>query len=338
MRVNVKTMTSTVNAWLRHAAYTFFALVLLPVAALAQDPSTGSGQAYPLRPVTLMCWSEAGSPVDLFARVMAKLLTKELGQNVIVENRTGADGIIMINQLLKAPADGYLIAANTLTLASLFGEPNANFKPDDLQMITRSQIDPYGLIVPTSIPFKSIDEFVRYARLHPNKFNVAGPFQMGSHRVAWEAFAEVAKIKTNWIAYKGGGPALLAVAGGHVDAAATNPGNVKPFIVSGKVRVLAVSSEKRLADFPDVPTYKERGWNVVRYQWRGIMGKAGLPKPVLDRLVAAIQKSQQTAEWRAYLEQVTQLDGFVGPDGFRTLLLKDIQELESVKKKLGIER
>jgi tripartite-type tricarboxylate transporter receptor subunit TctC len=305
-------------------------MLALPSLAVAQD--------YPTRTITLLCWSEAGSPVDLFARMMGKLLTKELGQNVIVENRTGADGIIMVNQLIKAPADGYLIAANTLTLASLFGEPNANFKPDDLQMITRSQIDPYGLIVPTSIPFKTIDDFVKYARQNPGKFNVGGPFQMGSHRVAWEVFAEVAKMKVNWIAYKGGGPALLAVAGGHVDAAATNPGNVKPFITSGKVRVLAVSSEKRLADFPDVPTYKERGWNVVRYQWRGIMGKAGLPKPVLDRLVAAIQKSQQTPEWKAYLDQVTQLDGFMGPDDFRAQLLRDIQELESVKKKLGIER
>ena len=314
----------------RAAACALLALAVLPFSAAAQE--------YPVRPVTLLCWSEPGSPVDLFARAMSKLLTKEFGQNVIVENRTGADGIIMVNQLLKAPADGYTIATNTLTLASLFGEPNANFKPDDLQMITRSQIDPYGLIVPASIPFKTIDDFVKYARLHPQQFNVAGPFQMGSHRVAWEVFAEVAKIKVNWIAYKGGGPALLAVAGGHVDAAATNPGNAKPFIASGKVRVLAVSSDRRLADFPDVPTYKERGWNVVRYQWRGIMGRAGLPRPVLDRLVAAVQKAQQTAEWKAYLEQVTQLDGFMGPEGFRALLAKDIQELESVKKKLGIER
>ncbi len=304
-------------------------LLTLPAVALAQD--------YPARTITLLCWSEAGSPVDLFARVMAKLLTKELGQNVIVENRTGADGIIMVNQLLKAPADGYTIASNTLTLASLFGEPNANFKPDDLQMITRSQIDPYGLIVPASIPFRTIDDFVKYARQNPGKFNVGGPFQIGAHRVAWEVFAEVAGIKVNWVAYKGGGPALLAVAGGHVDAAATNPGNVKPFIVSGKVRVLAVSSDRRLADFPDVPTYKERGWNVVRYQWRGIMGRTGLPRPILDKLVAAIQKAQQAPEWKTYLEQATQLDGFMGPDEFKGQLLKDMQELNAVKKKLGIE-
>src|SRR3954463_13810334 len=108
--------------------FTRGAVVALLMTALIP---LASAQDYPTRPVTMMCWSEPGSPVDLFARMMAKLLTKELGQNVIVENRTGADGIIMVNQLIKAPADGYLIAANTLTLASLFSEPNANFKPDD---------------------------------------------------------------------------------------------------------------------------------------------------------------------------------------------------------------
>ena len=293
-------------------------------------------QQYPSRPVTLLCWSEPGSPVDVFSRVLAKLLSAELGQNVLVENRTGADGIIMVNAMLKAPADGHTIAANTLTLATLFSEPAAGFKPDDLQLLARSQIDPFGLLVPASIPFKTIDEFVKYARANPGKVNVGGPFQMSAHRVAWELFAETAKIRTSWIPYKGGGPVLTAVAGGHVDAAATNPGNAKHLIAAGKIRVLAVSSDRRLEDFPDVPTYKERGWDIVRYQWRGVMGRSGMPRPVVDRLVSAIQKAQQTPEWRAYLKQVSQLDGFQGPDAFRAQLLQDVREMETVKKKLGI--
>lgn len=308
------------------------------LCALAAVLMMGSVQAqqYPARPVTILCWSAAGSPVDLYARIMAKLLSAELGQNVVVENRTGGSGIIMVNTLIRAPADGYTIAANTITLATLFSEPTAGFKPEDLQMISRSQVDPYGLIVHTSTPFKTIDDLVAYARKKPEYVNISGPFAMSGHRVAWEVFAEVAKIKTTWVPYPGGGPALNAVAGGHVDAAATNPGNVKPLMAAGKVRVLAVSSDKRLEDFPDVPTYKERGWNVVRYQWRGIMAKAGTPKPVIDRLASAIQKAQQTPEWKAYLKQVTQLDGFQGPDAFRAQLLQDMKEMEAVKKKLGL--
>lgn len=309
--------------------------IAIGITALAAAAGAAA-QTWPVRPVTILCWSAAGSPVDIYARTMARLLTAELGQNVIVENRTGGSGIIMVNNLVRNNADGYTIAANTLTLATLFSEPTAQFKSDDLQMIARSQIDPYGLIVHTSTPFKTIDQLVAFARKKPEYINVGGPFAMSSHRVAWEVFSEAAKIKTTWVPYPGGGPALTAVAGGHIDAAATNPGNVKPMIDAGKVRVLAVSSDKRLSDFPDVPTYKERGWNVVRYQWRGMMAKAGTPKPVVDRLAAAMQKAQQTQEWKIYLHRVTQLDGYQGPDEFRAQLAQDTRETETVKKKLGL--
>ena len=293
-------------------------------------------QQYPSRPITLLCWSAAGSPVDLYARMLAKLLAPELGQNVIVENRPGGSGAIVVNLMLKAPADGYTIAANTTTLAALFSEPQTSFKPEDLQMIARSQVDPYGLLAHTSTPFRTLDEFVAITRKKPGFVNIGGPFIMSGHRVAWELFADMAKLKLTWVPYQGGGPVVTAVAGGHVDVAATNPGNAKPFIAAGKVRILAVSSDRRIEDFPDVPTYKERGWDVVRYQWRGMMAKAGTPKPVIDRLSAAIQKAQQSAEWKTYLRNVVQLDGFQGPDAFRAQLLQDKQEIETLKKRLGI--
>jgi putative tricarboxylic transport membrane protein len=308
--------------------------ILFVAAALAA--STAGAQPYPAKPVTLLCWSAPGSPVDLYARIMAKLLAAELGQNVVVDNRTGGSGIVMVNTLLRAAPDGYTIAANTITLSTMFGEPNVTFRPDDLQLIARSQVDPYGIVAHVSTPFRTIEELFAYARKKPGFINVGGPFVMSGHRVAWEVLQEAAKVKTTWVPYQGGGPALTAVAGGHVDVTATNPGNVKPFIASGKVRVLAVSSAQRLEDFPDVPTYKERGWDVVRYQWRGIMAKAGTPRVVVDRLAAAIQKAQQTAEWRNYLRQVTQLDGFQGPEAFRAQLLQDMKEMEAVKKKLGL--
>ena len=309
-------------------------LMLFAVAALAA--CAAGAQTYPAKPITILCWSAAGSPVDIYARTMAKLLTAELGQNVVVDNRTGGSGIVMVNLLLRAPADGYTIAANTITLAALFGEANVTFKPDDLQLVARSQVDPYGLIVHASTPFKTIDELVSFARKKPGFLNIGGPFAMSGHRVAWELLADKARFKATWVPYQGGGPALTAVAGGHVDAAATNPGNVKPLLAAGKVRILAVSSERRIEDFPDVPTYKERGWDLVRYQWRGVMAKAGTPRPVVDRLAAAMQRAQQTEAWKGYLRLVTQLDGYQGPEAFRAQLLQDMQEMETVKKKLGL--
>ncbi|OGA22050.1 MAG: hypothetical protein A3I02_07790 [Betaproteobacteria bacterium RIFCSPLOWO2_02_FULL_67_26] len=310
--------------------------VFLAAFILVLASSPAGAQTYPARPITILCWSAAGSPGDLYARMMAKLLAAELGQNVGVDNRAGGSGIVMVNTLLRAAPDGYTIAAGTNALAALFGGTGVVFKPEDLQMVARSQVDPYGLIVHASTPFRTIDDFIGYARRKPGAVNVGGPFAMSGHRVAWELFSDIARFKTTWVPYQGGGPALTAVAGGHVDAAATHPGSFRPFLAAGKVRVLAVSSDRRIEDFPDVPTYRERGWNLVRYQWRGIMAKAGTPRPVVERLAAAVQKAQQAAEWKSYLRQVTQLDGFLGPDAFRIQLVQDMQEMEAVRNKLGL--
>ena len=142
----------------------FVVAVLAATAAGAQSTSTGSGQAFPAKSVTLLCWAAPGSPVDLYARMMAKLLASELGQNVVVDNRAGGSGIVMVNTLLRAAPDGYTIAANTITLSTMFGEPNVTFKPDDLQLIARSQVDPYGIVAHVSTPFRTIEDFVAYAR------------------------------------------------------------------------------------------------------------------------------------------------------------------------------
>src|SRR5262245_66495295 len=102
---------------------------LLAMALTCLAPALAGAQQYPARTVTLLCWSAAGSPVDIYARVMAKLLAAELGQNVIVENRTGGSGIVMVNALIRAPADGYTIAVNTITLYTMFGAPSVTFVP-----------------------------------------------------------------------------------------------------------------------------------------------------------------------------------------------------------------
>jgi tripartite-type tricarboxylate transporter receptor subunit TctC len=306
------------------------------IAAGSIAPAAIAQQPWPSRPITLLCWSAPGSPVDVYSRIMAKLLGAELGQSFVVENRVGASGLIMMNTLVKAPPNGYTIAAATTTLATLFGEPAATFRPEDLMPIARSQLDPYVLVVHSSTPFRNIDEFVAFARRKPEFLSVGGPFAMSSHRVAWELFCERAKIRTTWIPYPGGGPALTAIAGGQVEAVATNPGNVKAFVAAGKVRVLAVSAQQRLEDLPDVPTYRERGWDVVRFQWRGLIARAGTPAPIVERLAAAVQRVQQGPEWRAYLRQESQLDGFQGPEQFRTQIAQDRQEIDALKKRLGL--
>lgn len=295
------------------------------------------GQAsYPSKPVVIQVFTSAGSPVDLYARVLARLMAPDLGQNVIVDNRPGGSGIPMINAMVRAPADGYVIAATTVTLATLFGEKNANFKPQDLQMVARSQIDPFAIVVHASTPFKSIRQFVAMAKQKPGYINLGGPLTMSSHRVAFELFSEATGIKAEWVAYKGGGQVLTAIAGGEIDAAHTNPGNAKPFVESGRIRLLAVSSEQRLAEFPAIPTYRESGIELVRYNWRGIVTKSGMPKAVMDKLSMAIEKAHKSEEWKKYLLDTAQIDGYLGPAPANALLMKEIEDAQRIKTRLGL--
>lgn len=304
--------------------------------SMAVNHSAHAQSSYPTKPIVIQVFTSPGSPVDFYARIMAKLIAPDLGQNVIVENRPGGSGIPMINAMAKAPADGHLLAATTVTLATLFGEPNVNFQPQDLQMVVRSQIDPFAIVVHTSTPFTNLRQLVDFAKKKPDYINLGGPLTMSSHRVAFEMFASIAGFKATWIPYQGGGQVLTAIAGGQVDAAHTNPGNAKPFVSSGRLRILAVSSEKRLEDLPAVPTYRESGWNFARYNWRGLVARSGIPKPVMDKLGAAIEKAHKSPEWKKYLTDTQQIDGYLGAESANKLLAQEIVDAQRVKKQLGI--
>ncbi|MCE2945621.1 MAG: tripartite tricarboxylate transporter substrate binding protein [bacterium] len=285
----------------------------------------------------IQVFTSPGSPVDIYARIVARLMAPDLGQAVVVENRPGGSGIPMINAMVRAPADGHLIAATTVTLATLFGEKEVAFKPADLQMIARSQIDPFAIVVHTSTPFRNVRQLVEFARKKPGYVNLGGPLAMSSHRVAFEMFAETAGFKATWIPYQGGGQVLTAISGGQVDAAHTNPGNAKPLIDAKRIRMLAVSSEKRLSDFPDIATYRESGWDFVRYNWRGLVARSGMPAATLDRLSGAIEKVHKSAEWKKYLIETAQIDGYLGPEAANKLLALEIADAQRVKARLGID-
>lgn len=318
---------------MRSAAFVSLLLSVAPAGI-----GTASAQStYPSRPVLIQVFTSPGSPVDIYARIVARLMAPDLGQAVVVENRPGGSGIPMINAMVRAPADGHLIAATTVTLATLFGEKEVAFKPADLQMIARSQIDPFAIVVHTSTPFRNVRQLVEFARKKPGYVNLGGPLAMSSHRVAFEMFAETAGFKATWIPYQGGGQVLTAISGGQIDAAHTNPGNAKPLIDAKRIRMLAVSSEKRLSDFPDIATYRESGWDFVRYNWRGLVARSGMPAATLDRLSGAIEKVHKSAEWKKYLIETAQIDGYLGPEAANKLLALEIADAQRVKARLGID-
>ncbi len=302
-------------------------MMLAPLPAVA---------AYPNKPIKVLCWSKPGSSVDLYSRTLAELAGKILGQPLVVETKTGGGGVVASNALMAKPADGYTLLAVTRTLTTKFGEPGVQFKPDDFQPIVRSILDPVVIMVPGDSQFKTIQDFIKYGKANPGKLKITGAFALGLHRVAWEGFAKKTGIQAVWVPYQGSAPAAAAVAGGHVSAGAMNPGVVRAQVTAGKIRILATASDKRLADYPNVPTLKEAGIDYTAYQWRGVMAKKGTPKAVVDKLAKVFQQAQQTPEWKDFLKKMSWQDGYEGPQAFEKEFKEQAQEMKDLKAKLKL--
>jgi putative tricarboxylic transport membrane protein len=315
-----------------------FCVAALGLLAAAFTITSGAlADNYPNKPVTILCWSKPGSPVDVYARVMAQLLPKELGQPVVVETKTGAGGVVASNEMLSRPADGYTLLAVTDSLTTKFGEPGVKFKPADFQMLARGEVDPFAVIVGGNSQFKSLKDLIAYAKKNPGKLTVSGPFALSGHRVYWEGLSKRAGIKTTWIPYPGGSAAVIAVAGGDAQAGISNPGNLKAQVKAGKIRILAVATDKRLSDFPNVPTVKEEGYDAPGYHWRGIAVKHGTPQAVVDKLATVLHKVQESKPYNDYLKKVSQANGWEGgPAKFQANFEDDVTKFTELKKKLGL--
>jgi len=263
----------------------------LAASLIASVPT--SAQDYPNRPITLVVPYAAGGGNDLMARIAAELMSKTLGQQIVIENRGGAGGSIATRQVAKSAPDGYTLGlGGTGTLAidpTLY--PNAGYDP-------RKDFAPIGLIaksalvvlVNPSLPARSIQDLIALARKEPGKLNYASAGTGSGIHLGTVYFATLAGIDITHIPYKGSGPALTDLIGGHVAMYFSSLPPAVGLVKEGKVRALAVTDSKRSAIFPDLPTVAESGLPgyeaVLHY---GIVAPAGTPRPIVDKLNAALR-------------------------------------------------
>jgi tripartite-type tricarboxylate transporter receptor subunit TctC len=249
-------------------------------------------QTYPDRVITLVVPYPAGGGNDVLARLVAERMAKTLGQQIVIENRGGAGGTIATRQVAKSPPDGYTLLIATSSLAinpSLY--PDAGYDPSkDFAPIGLLASSSNVVLVHPSIPAASIQELIALAKQEPGKLNFASTGSGSSVHLAAELFASTAGIKLTHIPYKGSGPALNDLLGGHVGIMfATLPPSIG-LVREGKVRGLAVTGTKRSALFPELPTVAEAGLPgyeaVLHY---GLVAAAGTPRPIIDKLNAALR-------------------------------------------------
>jgi tripartite-type tricarboxylate transporter receptor subunit TctC len=265
---------------------------------------TALAQPYPSKPIRMVVAFPPAGPVDIVARLIAPKLSEALGQQVVVENRAGAGGNVPTSQVAKAPADGYTLLAHSSAYAvnpSLFA--NAGYDPEkDFVAIAVLAAQPNLILVHADFPARSLAELLAMAKKQSLAY--ASPSSGTTpHLTAENLFKVRAKVDITHVPFKGGGPATAAVLGGQPPIGSMAAGGPMANIKAGKLRVLAVSSSRRLASLPDVPTLAEAGFpGMEDYTWVGLFAPAGTPADIAQRLNAAVLDAVKAPDVKERLE------------------------------------
>jgi tripartite-type tricarboxylate transporter receptor subunit TctC len=308
-------------------------LLALALRVHAQEP-------YPSKPITMIVPFPPGGVADIVGRPLASQMEKALKQPVVVVNRTGAGGAVGMASVAKAAPDGYTILMGLSSISIFPVSDRINGKTPSYEMkdfapIALITADPTVLVVSADSPWKNLKEFVDSAKAYPGKINYSSSGVYGTLHVAMEIFANSAGIKLFHVPYQGGGPALTALLGGQVHALASGPAPAVGQIKAGKMRALASWSTERLPLMPEVPTFKELGYDAEFYIWSGVFAPAAIPTPVLDRLRAAVREAANSPEFKGAMEKVQTPVNYLDAPAFRTYWERDAARLKIALEKIG---
>ncbi len=302
--------------------------------------STAGAQPYPVKPVRFIVGPGPGSGTDVVARAIALRLSERLGQSVIVENRTGAGGTIAVAAAAKAPPDGYtiLFVSGSLVVHPAIYKKLPYDPVRDLAPITLIGVVPQVLVVHPSLPAKTMREFIALARAKPGEINYGSGGVGSTGHLAGALLQASAGIQITHVPYKGAGPAAVDVIAGQIQALFTSAVNALQHSRTGRVRVMAVSTIKRVSAMPEVPTIAESG--VPGYElmtWYGLLSAAGTPRAAIDRLnqeVAAVISLPDVLE-RLRADGVEPATGT--PEQFAEMIKTEMARIAKIVKSAGIQ-
>src|SRR5712671_1166697 len=313
----------------------FFAAALLAVscAGFAQDH-------YPSRPITMIVPFPPGGVADIVGRPLAVTMEKTLRQPVVVVNREGAGGAIGMAAAAKAAPDGYtiLMGLSSISIFPVSDRINGKvpaYEMNELAPIALVTADPTVLVVRTDSPYKTLKDFVGAAKANPGKINYSSSGVYGTLHVSMEIFANAAGIQLFHIPYKGGGPAVTALLAGQVEASPQGPAAAIGQIKAGRMRALASWGSERLKLLPDIPTFKELGYDAEFYIWTGIFVSAATPPAVIQKLRAAVKDAATSEDFKAAMEKVSTPVAYLDAPEFQKYWDQDAARLKSALEKIG---
>lgn len=303
---------------------TLFALLSVPPVVPAQQVVATD---WPSKGITLIAPYAAGGFSDTRMRLLARKLSDKLGQPVVVENKGGAGGVIGTAALTKAPADGYTFGSGNLAPLAVNQSLMKKLPYDpakDIAPVILIENSPLVLSVPNSLPVKQLSELIALAKKEPGKLTFGSSGIGGAHHLSGEMFREAAGIDIVHVPYKGGSPAATDLMAGHLSMMFEMGYSALPSIQAGRIRPLAVTSNKRLAILPDVPTMSESGLaDFESYNWQGIIAPAATPPAIIEKMNKVLNEVLQDPEViRAIADTGSQIGGG-SPDAFGQFILAE---------------
>ena len=317
-----------------------FAIRLGCAAGLALFCATVAAQPYPARPVRIIVPQAAGGGVDIMARAVAQKLTETWGQQVIVDNRPGANGIIGIEPVVKSRPDGSTLSAAFTSVLTINPHVYKALPYDpvrDLSPITQTVTNTMVLVVHPSLPVRTVKELVALARAHPGELNY-GSFGVGNlTHLAGELLSAEAKIKIVHVPYKGETPAITELIGGQVVLLSAVSSAAAPHIKAGRMRLIATGGDKRAAAWPDTPSMAEAGYpNATVTGWNGFLAPAGTPRDIVEKIQRDSAKHLLSAELRERLSALGADPVGSTPGEFAAFIKSETEKFARAARAAGI--
>ena len=313
----------------------------LVAAALLLVAGAALGQGYPSRAITLVNGFPPGAATGTVSRQIAAVLTKRLGQSVVVENRTGASGTIGAASVARATPDGYTLLFGVLSnliigpasIKDITFDPVQSFAP-----IIEVARGPYVLVVVPSVPAKTLPEFIDYAKKNPGKLNFGSVGPGSAHHFAGEMLKRAAGIEMVHVPYKGGGPAYAGLLGGEIQVLLDTMPGPQPYVQAGTLRALGVAGPKRLPTLPTVPTFAEQGLDGVDVQFMfGVVAPRGTPADIVAKLNSEITQVLADPEVRATLAKQSIEPSPGTPEAFGALIAMEFKRWKEIVAKTGFK-
>jgi tripartite-type tricarboxylate transporter receptor subunit TctC len=306
--------------------------------AVAAFTGGAFAQNYPTRPVQVVVPYSAGGSIDIMTRAVAQALTKDMGQNFVVDNRPGASGMIGTELVSRAKPDGYTLLGNTSSFpATVSVRAKLPFDPvKSIITVATFARAPMLVAVHNSVPAKSVKELIELAKKKPLTYGSSGAG--GNNHFSGSLFAAAADVKMTHVPFKGIAPAVTSLSGGEIDLIISSAAALGPAMQADRVRILAVTSLKPSPLFPGLPAAAESGAPGFEYElWWGMFAPAGLPQPLIEQLNAAINKALKGSELQKFFEREKAEAWPQSPKELDGFLAREIDRYRKIREIAGIQ-